>query len=258
MRVRNLAAWLALIMIIMAATPFSWPTAGMFLLTFMAWYIAWNSDGAHGRKPRIALALILGILVIYGVALEYPHRRLPQIDGSRGDHLVVIGDSISAGLAPRIPPWPIVMQQATGIPVKNLSQVGATVTDGIGMAAKVTPDDHVVLVEIGGNDLIAGLSSRQFGKSLEIILSRLASPGRTVVMLELPLLPHRTGYGRVQRQLASKYGASLIPKRCFVKVISGADATSDGLHLSSEGTRRMADLVAQAFSAVLKPNRGSQ
>jgi acyl-CoA thioesterase-1 len=257
-RVRNLAAWLALIMIIMAAPPFSWAVAGMFLLTFMAWYVAWNSVVIHGRKLRIASALILGLLIIHGVVLEYPHRLLPRIEGAASDHLVVIGDSISAGLAPGIPPWPIVMEQATGIPVRNLSRVGATVADGIGMAAKATPNDRVVLVEIGGNDLIAGLSSGQFEKSLEIVLSRLGSPGRTVVMLELPSLPHRAGYGRVQRRLASKYGVPLIPKRYFVKVISGADATSDGLHLSSEGARRMADLVAQVFSAVLKPTRSGQ
>ena len=184
--------------------------------------------------------------------MEYPRRALPRVTGPVGNHLVVIGDSISAGITSQIPPWPQVMQQATGIGVRNLSRVGATTADGIAMTAQVTSDDHVVLVEIGGNDLIAGLPSDQFAKSLDAVLSRLASKERTVVMMELPLLPYRVGYGRAQRRLASKYGVWLVPKRYFVQVISGANATSDGLHLSAEGANRMMRLIAQVLSPVLK------
>jgi len=107
------------------------------------------------------------------------------------------------------------------------------------MAAQVTSDDHVVLVEIGG---FAGLPSDQFAKSLDAVLSRLASKERTFLMMELPLPPFRVGYGRAQRWLASQYGVCLVPKRYFVQVISRADATSDGLHLSGEGANRMAGL----------------
>jgi len=100
------------------------------------------------------------------------------------------------------------------------------------------------LVEIGGNDLLSGVPSSEFGRSLEAILSKLAAPGRTVVTFELPLLPHRIAYGQIQRRLAAKYGVWLIPKRYFVRVISGPDATSDGLHLTTTGARRMANLVS--------------
>jgi len=50
----------------------------------------------------------------------------------------------------------VIMQEITGIPTKNLSQPGTTALDGMDMATKVTPDDRVVLVEIGGNDLLSG------------------------------------------------------------------------------------------------------
>jgi acyl-CoA thioesterase-1 len=122
------------------------------------------------------------------------------------------------------------------------------------MAAQVLPEDRVVLIEIGGNDLLAGLPSSEFGRSLEAILSIVATPGRTVVMFELPLLPNVIQYGQIQRRLAANYGVWLIPKRYFVGVISGANATSDGLHLSETGTRRMAVRVARVLSAVLRPS----
>jgi acyl-CoA thioesterase I len=77
-------------------------------------------------------------------------------------------------------------------------------------------------------------------------------------MFELPLIPDRIAYGQIQRRLAAKYGIHLIPKRYFVRVITGAEATSDGLHLSKTGAQRMAHLVAQVLSEVLKPESHSK
>jgi hypothetical protein len=84
------------------------------------------------------------------------------------------------------------------------------------------------------------------------MIARIAAPGRTVVMFELPLFPHKIAYGQIQRRLAAKYGISLIPKRYFISVIGGANATLDGLHLSDAGAHRMAALVAHILSPVLK------
>ncbi len=199
------------------------------------------------------------ILLLVLPVMEFSHRGIPEIAGTPSDHLVVIGDSISSGLDPRVAPWPIVMEQMTGVPVKNLAQPGATVIEGQAMAAKVTPQDRVVLIEIGGNDLIAGVPSGTFGRGLEEIVVKVASPGRVIAMFELPLLPHKIAYGQIQRRVAAKYGVSLIPKRYLTEVVGAANATSDGLHLSSSGSRRMAALVAQVFSHALKspPKTGS-
>ena len=120
------------------------------------------------------------------------------------------------------------------------------------MAEKIAPGDRIVLVEIGGNDLLSGTASLEFERNLELLLSKLVLPGRTVVMFELPLLPNRIAYGRIQRRPASKYGVWLVPKRLLVEVLGGANATLDGLHLSQSGARQMALLVAKALSPLLK------
>jgi acyl-CoA thioesterase-1 len=252
-RLRNISAWFALIMIVMACPPFPWIVDAAFLATFLLWHVGTNLT-AYRKATRPAAAILAALLIILS-GLELRHRDLPLISGAPGDHVVVIGDSISAGIDPRVPTWPVVMEETLGVPVKNLSSAGAFTTDGLRMAPKVAQEDQVILIEIGGNDLIAGAPSSQFASSLEALLKKVTAPGRTVVMFELPLLPDRIAYGQVQRRLAKKYGVWLIPKRYFVSVIGGANATSDGLHLLPEGTRRMADLVAQVLAPVLKPAR---
>lgn len=250
LRIRNVTAWFAIVMIVMACPPFSWVIDGIFLAVFGLWCIA--SAQETWRKLRsVATAALLGLLLALP-AVEYSHRAMPAIAGLPTDHLVVIGDSISSGIDPRQLAWPDVLQQMTGTSVKNLARPGAQTSEAQAMAKNITPEDRVVLIEIGGNDLLTGVPSDEFERTLDRLLSMVSSPGRTVAMFELPLLPNKIAFGQIQRRLATKYGVYLIPKRFFANVISGADSTSDGLHLSDAGARRMAALVAQTLLRVLK------
>ena len=252
-RLRNLAAWVALVLITMACPPFPWSVDAVFFTAFLLWLIVSNHWLVRrATRWRIVSTAMLLIVLLTLTAVELFHRRMPAIAGTPSDHLVVIGDSISSGIDPRVPAWPVILQQTIDVPVKNLSRPGAQAAEGPDMAGNITPDDHVVLIEIGGNDLLSGVPSAVFEKNLDATLSELAMPGRTTVMFELPLLPNKIAYGQIQRHLAAKYAVWLIPKRCFIEVIGGANATSDGLHLSETGAHRMATLVATVLSPVLK------
>src|SRR5712692_4767305 len=129
LRFRNLVTWLALTMIVLACPPFSWFVDATFLAAFLLWFIASNRL-APPQILRLTASAILVILLLVLPVMEFSHRGIPEIAGTPSDHLVVIGDSISSGLDPRVPPWPIVMEQMTGVPVKNLAQPGATVKIG--------------------------------------------------------------------------------------------------------------------------------
>ncbi|HEX5106265.1 MAG TPA: hypothetical protein VFV87_20740, partial [Pirellulaceae bacterium] len=83
----------------------------------------------------------------------------------------------------------------------------------------------------------------QFERDLDRLLERVAVPGRTIVMFELPLPPLANEYGRIQRRLAAKYGVRLIPKRVFISILAADGTTLDSIHLSDAGHQRMADAV---------------
>jgi len=253
-RPRNLPAWLGLAFMVMACPPFPLLVDLLFLAVFAFWFTT-----SHQSLPsqtmirwRTGSSLVLAFLVCVLAAIEFSHRKMPKIaEVARGD-LVVIGDSISSGIDSHIEPWPLVLQQTCGIEVRNLAKPGAQVKEALFIAKDLTDNDRLVLIEIGGNDLLMGVSSDEFGNGLDKLLASLATPNRTVMMFELPLLPNKIGYGLIQRRLSKKYGVSLIPKRFFAQVIGDADATTDGLHLSPTGNRRMAAVVARVLTPVLK------
>ena len=91
-----------------------------------------------------------------------------------------------------------------------------------------------------------------FMKDLEQILKTVSGPNRTVIMLELPLLPWQIQYGRIQRKVARQHNTILIPK-CFLTTIFGNEQTTvDLAHLSPTGHKLLAekvwDLIGHTFS----------
>jgi lysophospholipase L1-like esterase len=250
LRVINALAWIALAFIVMACPPFPYFIDLIFLAAFLLWFI--TSNQASAMRPQRASSLLLTVLLFVLTTIEFSHRGMPKIMGSASDHLVVIGDSISSGIDSRLQTWPLALEQMCGVEVKNLSKPGAQVSEALSMARGLTDRDHVVLIEIGGNDLLMGVPPNEFGNALDALLSKVAGPGRTVLMFELPLLPNKIAYGQIQRHLSAKYRVSLISKRYFAQVIGDASGTTDGLHLSASGAQRMAAMVAKVLSPLLK------
>ncbi len=246
---RSVSAWLGLILMVVACPPLSWLIYASLACLFLLWLFI--AEKARWVSIVVTVSLIAFVLLIAGS--EFSHRKLPSITGVRDSHMVIIGDSLSSGLG-EAKPWPVVLEETSGIGIKNLARAGAGVHEASEMAAHVSSDDHVVLLEIGGNDLLAGLPSDKFAEGLEELLIKVCSPQRTIVMFELPLIPSKIGYGQVQRRLSEKYHVWLIPKRFLADVLR-ADSTSDGLHLSPRGASRMAGFVASALSGVLPTSK---
>ena len=162
--------------------------------------------------------------------------------------IIVIGDSLSAGINDgEDVPWPTRLGKLTVAPVSNHAQAGATCRSAL-KQLHALPKQCVVIVEIGGNDLLSGRSSSDFRADLDALLSEIQTPDRDVVMFELPLPPLFNGYGYAQRKLAAKHHVALIPRRLLASVLFGQDATLDSIHLSNRGHQHLAERVAEVLS----------
>jgi acyl-CoA thioesterase-1 len=175
--------------------------------------------------------------------LELPYHFAPRAEPISGKSLAVIGDSVTAGVDDGSQTWPTLLAAAHNLNVQDISHVGDTAESALKRVRKDPIDAPLVVIEIGGNDLLGSTTARQFEQDLDALLTELAEPGRQLVMFELPLPPLYHEYGRAQRQVARKHGAKLIPKRQFLNIIAPKEATLDTIHLSAGGQRQMADCV---------------
>lgn len=117
------------------------------------------------------------------------------------------------------------------------------VKTALDQAGQIKAVNAVVIVEIGGNDLLGHTDRRTFYGQLDTLLGKLKNDNHRIVMFELPLLPFWNAYGTNQRVLAEKYGVTLIPKSCLAGVFGSKGATLDGLHLSQNGHNKLARAV---------------
>lgn len=180
---------------------------------------------------------------LLAVAWEAPHHVSPSVRPVRQRALGVIGDSVTAGVDDGSLTWPTLLADDHAIEVQDSSHVGDTAESALKRIKKQPLDAPLVVIEIGGNDLLGSTSAAQFADDLDALLTELAAPDRQLVMFELPLPPLYHEYGRAQRSVARKHGVKLIPKRLFLNIIAPKDATLDTIHLSADGQRQMADCV---------------
>lgn len=239
---------MGVIFVAISATPLPLWSYAVWCLATAAALIAGNV-AACTQKVRLALTGLVLVATAGLTLAELPFHRLPLITVPRGTAIYVLGDSISAGMGTKDKCWPQVLTETTPLSVVNLAQMGATVQSALKQADGIVGSNAVVIVEIGGNDMIEGVGAAIFRDQLDLLLASLRSRQHQVIMLELPLFPFENAIGKAQRDLAAKHGVSLIPKHCFAVVLGIQNGTLDGLHLSQEGHNAMAELIARVVRA---------
>lgn len=251
-RVTVLGFLIGAIAITISSTAIPYWYYGIALVVTIAWVISRYVE----KWRRWAPFAVIGVWTI-AAAIEVPYHITPTLTPAPSRSLTVIGDSVTAGMGgdDRSVRWPTLLAERHNLTVQDISHMGETAASALKRAKSQQIASPVVVLEIGGNDLLGSTSSTQFAQDLDALLAYVSSPGRQVVMFELPLPPLNHEYGRIQRSLARKHNVSLVPKRVFLSVLAANDSTLDTIHLSQAGHRRMAACVWQLVSSAF-PSKG--
>lgn len=245
-RVLAVLARVGIILVVISATPLPvWAYLG-WVVSALVSLVVLNRTASSRRLRLVACGVLLALTAGLFIA-EVPHHRLPRLTVSNGATVYVLGDSISAGTGTKDRTWPTVLAETTTLRVVNLAQAGATVESAIVQAEGIAEPGAVVIVEIGGNDLLGGTDAATFGKRLDTLISSLCENRHRVLVVELPLFPFQNAWGKAQRNVTKKHDAAMLPKRCFAKVFGTKDGTLDGLHLSQAGHNAMAKVIAEVI-----------
>jgi acyl-CoA thioesterase-1 len=178
--------------------------------------------------------------------------------------VTILGDSITAGLGlPAAEALPAQLHLAlTRLGVANLVRgAGVSGDTTAGGAARVDfsvqPDTAVVVVALGGNDLLQGIEPAVMRGNLDRILVRLAQRHMGVVLAGVSAPPEiGRGYARefnaVFSSVASAHRVALYPDLLAGVARDPALKQADGLHPNAAGVRRiaagLAPVVAKALS----------
>jgi len=191
----------------------------------------------------------------------------PRTDASdTKKRIVILGDSITAGHGLDLKQaYPAILQQkitAAGLPytVANAGVSGDTTAGGLRRVAwALTKGADVLIIALGGNDGLRGISPEETKKNLLGIIARARAknPDAEIFIAGMQM-PDNMGpdfiarYKAVFPEVAKESQATLIP--FLLEGIGGVEKLNqpDGIHPTAEGQQKVAENVWEILSPAIK------
>jgi acyl-CoA thioesterase-1 len=182
---------------------------------------------------------------------------------ARGKVVTILGDSITAGLGlpgrDALPNQLHLALEKLGVPnmVRGAGASGETTADGVGrMDFSIRPDTAVVVVALGGNDLLQGFDPKVTRANLDRILARLKARHMGVVLTGMKAPPELgRGYARdfnaVFADLARAHNVAFYPDLLAGVGRNRALNQPDGIHPNAQGVAIIARGLAPVVAKVL-------
>ena len=209
----------------------------------------------HGRFLSAVLTVLICHTTVVSVSSETTDAR-PRI--------VAFGDSLTAGLGVnRDDAYPAQLQRRLDeldyrYRVINAGVSGDTTAGGLRRVPWVLgskPD--LVILELGANDGLRGLSLEQTKNNLSGIIMQLQQAGVTIILAGMKLPPnygqdYTRGFEVIYPDLARHFSLALIP--FFLEGVAASPALNqaDGIHPTKDGYRIVAEQVLNALTPVLQ------
>ncbi|MGY6277039.1 arylesterase [Methylomonas sp. MgM2] len=198
---------------------------------------------------RFVLAFILGLMPLAAMAKS----------------IVVLGDSISAGYGIDVKAgWVNLLQQKfnqrqPGYVISNESISGDTSAGGLARIDQILAKHKpaIVLLELGANDGLRGLSPQQMKSNLTEIIKRCRQAHAKVLLLGMKLPPN---YGKrfvdmfykVYPQLSDELNVPLVPFILEDVALKPESMQADGLHPNTLGQPQIVETIWPYLLPLLK------
>lgn len=168
----------------------------------------------------------------------------------------MVGDSLSAGFGLDLPDtWASLLQsrldeEGYGYKVVNASISGDTTGNGLRRLPRALKihQPEIVLIELGGNDGLRGISTDIMESNLEKMILKSKDAGADVVLAGMLIPPnygddYTADFAAVYPTLAEKHETALIPFFMEGVALDGDMMQSDGIHPNKQAQPLLMETV---------------
>lgn len=170
-----------------------------------------------------------------------------------GTNVIAFGDSLTAGTgADRGQDYPSQLSKLAGLQIMNEGVPGDTTADALRRLDKdvLAADPRIVIVFLGGNDLLQRMPMNETFSNLDAIVSRIQEKGALVV---LPAVQNPLWGGECKsrfKKLAHDRGAVYVPD-VLGGIISDPRLKADQIHPNGAGYTIVAERIYKALRPYL-------
>jgi acyl-CoA thioesterase I len=189
---------------------------------------------------------------------------LPPVAGATGPRIVLLGDSLTAGLGlPLAQAYPSLLQRHlddAGLmyTIVNAGVSGDTSAGGLSrLDWALDGDVRILVLALGGNDGLRGLPAAELTTNLSNIIEHAQARGVKVILAGMEAPPnygvdYTLAFHKVYPALAQRYHVPLIP--FLLERVAGISELNqpDGIHPTAEGARIVADTVWRTLQPIVE------
>ena len=210
------------------------------------------SNGLFGFIQR-AILLVAAIVLIAACGNKAKEDALPA-----GSQILALGDSLTAGAGVASEEaWPDLLANRTGWVVINGGVSGDTSSDALRrlLALLEQHDPVLVLVALGGNDMLRHIPQAETIVNLEQILAMIKAHGVRPVLLATPkpsvagAVFQNLSAAEFYRQIADEYDVPLI-EDAIADVLSDPQMKGDPLHPNIAGHAQLSQKIFDALKSI--------
>ncbi len=198
--------------------------------------------------PGVRYAALLPLAFLLG---SCGPPEVPNLD-SPGTTIVCLGDSITSGVgADPGRAYPDVLADRLGIDVINAGVPGDTAADGLERLDEVLEEDPwLVIVELGGNDLLRQVPPARTEAALREIVQRLLDARVVPLVVEMHV-PFGKRYSEIFDRLEEEYEVPVI-EDVLGDILVDRSLKADPIHPNTRGHRILAEAVAEAVEPLIE------
>jgi acyl-CoA thioesterase-1 len=205
-------------------------------------------------RTGLAAAAVMVIALGAGFGGAAGCRRAPNLD-SPGVAVVCLGDSITAGVgATEGHAYPDVLAARLGREVINDGVPGDTAADGLARLPQVLAQDPwLVIVELGGNDILRQVPIERTEEALDGIVRQLLA-ARVLPVLVAVEGPFGGNHGGMYARLGRRYRVPVV-QDTLRQILLDPSLKADEVHPNDLGHARLAEAVAATVEPLLREHR---
>lgn len=198
------------------------------------------------------------ILIVVLVLLACAEKHPPQPTITQGSTVLILGDSLSFGTGAKPEEaYPTLLEKTTGWHIVNAGIPGDTTSGGLQRLPDLleTHQPKLLLIELGGNDLLRQVSVKQVEENLKSIIAQAKALGVPVALVAIPeISPFMAAVGNLSdhplyARVAEEMQVPLVTD-VFSDVLSKRDLKSDQIHPNAEGYAVVASGMRKALKAL--------
>jgi acyl-CoA thioesterase-1 len=207
-----------------------------------------GSEQLTATIPGMRKALLLLLL------LAACRPDVPNLD-SPGRTIVCLGDSITAGVGSGPgESYPDLLAARLGTEVINAGVSGETAAGGLARVDQVLArDPWLVVVELGGNDLLRRIPPEETEQSLRRILDRLVTARVVPVLVEMDA-PFGGRYLEIYERLGDEYHVPVV-EDAVGEILRDRSLKSDTIHPNAAGQKVLAEAIAEEIEPLIEARR---